>query len=296
MNSADPYSAAAGDHPSIQIDKRRVRAAFERAAEHYDQFAVLQREVGERMLGRLDYMRLQPHVIGDVGAGTGLATAALAKRYRRAQVISIDLAHAMLQRARRRSPWFRSVGFVGGDAEALPLADGSCDLLFSNLMLQWCNDLERVFAEFRRVLRPGGLLLFSTFGPDTLQELRQCWSRIDGHTHVSAFADMHDIGDALLRNRFADPVMDAEHFTLTYDNARTLMREIKAIGAHNATAGRARGLTGKGRLQALEHAYEDFRRDGALPASYEVVYGHGWVAQPAKRDVDVAAPQPRRAR
>jgi malonyl-CoA O-methyltransferase len=263
----------------FEIDKRAVRRAFEQAAPRYDEYAVLQQEVERRLLERLDYVRLQPRRVLDVGAGTGAGTAALAKRYRKARVVGLDLAYGMLARARRRSPWYRKAGFVVGDAESLPVADASCDLVFSNLTLQWCNELPRVFAEVRRVLCPGGLFLFTTFGPDTLAELRACWSQVDGHVHVSAFPDMHDVGDALVRAGLADPVMDTERFTLTYGTADQLMRELKLIGAHNAARHRAPGLTGKGRLGAVREAYEAYRCDGTLPASYEVVYGHGWMPQ-----------------
>jgi len=173
------------------------------------------------------------------------------------------------------------------------LADGVVDLIISNAMFQWCNDLERTFGECRRVLRPGGLLLFTTFGPDTLKELRAAWGQVDRHSHISPFLDMHDIGDALVRARFADPVMDADRLTLTYDNVQGLMRDLKALGARNATAARPRGLTGRARLAALAAAYECFRREGRLPASYEVLYGHAWAPEAsASRQVsgEVAIP------
>jgi len=149
-------------------------------------------------------------------------------------------------------------------------------MVFSNLMLQWCNDPDRVFSEFNRVLRPGGLLLFTSFGPDTLKELRAAWGAADGHTHVSRFIDMHDLGDALLRAGLGEPVMDAETITLSYTDVRGLMRDLKTMGARNATAGRSRGLTGRRRLAAMEASYERLRTDGRLPATWEVVYGHAW--------------------
>ena len=260
----------------FMLDKQRVRASFQRAAANYDQVAVLQREVGRRMLERLELIRISPSVLVDVGAGTGVLTAKLVKRYKKAHVVALDLAPAMVQQARKHKGWFSKQSFVCGDAECLPLATHSVDMIFSNLTLQWCNMLDAAFAEFQRVLKPGGLLLFSTLGPDTLKELRTSWRAADAHTHVNAFLDMHDIGDALVRAGFADPVMDVERLTLTYPTVFQLMSDLKTLGAHNATAGRATGLTGKGRLKKMRDAYELLRRDGVLPASYEVVYGHAW--------------------
>ncbi len=259
-----------------QLNKAQVRASFDRAAPQYDAVAVLQREVGQRLLERLDLVRLVPETILDVGCGTGAITAELMGHYRRARVYGLDLAPAMLAIARERSSWLRKLRCICADAEALPVADASIDLVFSNLALQWCEDLDQVFREFRRVLRPGGLVMFTTLGPDTLMELRRSWSEADGHTHVNAFMDMHDVGDALLRARLAEPVMDVERLTLTYDSLAELMRDLKTLGAHNLNAGRPRSLTGKGRLRAAAAAYERFRQDGRLPASYEVVYGHAW--------------------
>lgn len=264
------------------LDKALVRAAFERAAAGYDEAAVLQHEVGQRMLERLALLRLIPQCVLDVGAGTGRGSAALARRYRGARLVALDLAPAMLRRALRRRPWFSKVRAVCGDIERLPIADHSVDLVFSNLTLQWANDIATVFAEWRRVLRPGGAVMFSTFGPDTLRELRASWQAVDGYSHVNIFTDMHDIGDAMLRAGMADPVMDMELFTLTYADMRQLMRDLKAIGAHNVTAGRPRGLLGRRRLQAVADHYEHYRHDGRLPATYEVVYGHAWAPQPAQ--------------
>jgi len=257
----------------FDIDKALLRSSFDRAAMHYDETAVLQHEVGERLLERLDLVRLDPALILDVGAGTGRATAALARRYADARVVALDVSLGMLQAARAQHPE-RCV--VCADAGRLPMPDASVDLLFSNLTLQWCNDLNGVFGEFRRVLRPGGLLTFSSFGPDTLKELRASWAAVDGATHVNGFVDMHNVGDALLHAGLAGPVMDVEHFTLTYGDVQRLMRDLKALGAHNMTGARPRGLTGKGRLRAMIAEYERYRADGRLPASYEVVYGHAW--------------------
>lgn len=268
--SGDPFA----------LDPQRVRAAFDAAAADYDAVAVVQAEVRGRLLERLELFRISPRRILDAGCGTGHGARALLERYRGTAVLALDHAPGMLHAARRRRPWLRRLDAVCADAAALPLADASVDLVFSNLMLQWCNEPDRVFGEFRRVLRPGGLLLFTTFGPDTLKELRAAWQAADGATHVSRFIDMHDLGDALLRAGLAEPVMDVEHLTLTYADVRGLMRDLKTMGARNATAGRSRGLTGRARLAAVEAHYETLRRDGRLPATWEVVYGHAWAGQP----------------
>ena len=262
----DPYA----------IDKRQARRAFERAAATYDAAAELQNEVGERMLERLDYVRLKPRRILDLGAGTGRFAADLLKRYRRAEVVALDIAPAMLTHARSRGGWLRKPHCICADAERLPFADDSFDLIYSNLMLQWSTRLEDTLAGLRRVLAPGGLLMFTTFGPDTLRELRASWEAVDGDTHVNRFVDLHDVGDMLVRTRWAEPVMDSERITVTYRELQRLLDDLKQIGAHNVTAGRPRGLTGRRHWQRFSAAYERFRSDGLLPASYEVVYGHAW--------------------
>lgn len=267
------------------LDTGHVRHAFGRAAASYDAHAVLQHEVERRLLERLEYVTTAPARVLDVGCGTGRAAAAIRKRWGSAQVIALDFALPMLRRVRRG--WLRPIARLNGDARALPLADACVDVLFSNLCVQWVDDLGALFDEFRRVLRPGGYLALSTFGPDTLHELRAAFAAVDRAPHVSQFADIARVGDALLHAGFRDPVLDAEHFTLTYADAGALTREVKAIGATNADAARARGLTGKGRWRRMLEAYEGFRRDGRLPATYEVIYAHAWAPDPG---------QPRRTR
>jgi malonyl-CoA O-methyltransferase len=257
-------------------DKQLARRSFGLAATHYDQAAVLQREVGDRLQQRLDLVRLEPRRVLDLGSGTGQCVDGLLSRYRKAEVVALDIALPMLQQARRRGRWLRRPRCICADAERLPFADGSFELVFSNLMLQWVVDLEAAFREVRRVLRPGGLWLFTSFGPDTLKELRACWAQVDDYAHVNRFMDMHDVGDTLLQTGFCDPVMDVERLTVTYPDAWQLMRELKTIGAHNVTVGRPRGLTGKRRMQKLVQAYEAYQVNGVLPASYEIVNGHAW--------------------
>ena len=266
------------------IDKARVRASFDRAARSYDAAAVLQKEVRARMLERLDYTNIQPRHILDAGTGTGHAARALGERYQGSQIVALDIALGMLRLAAAAEPWWRRMLGKGpdtlcADIESLPLRSGSMDLVWSNLAIQWCNDLDVAFGEMARVLRPEGLLMFSTFGPDTLKELREASTADPQHVHVSRFIDMHDIGDALVRAGFSAPVMDVEHFVLTYDDVLGVMHDLKAIGARNAAQGRRRGLEGKGFLAGLTERYERFRKDGKLPATFEVVYGHAWKGQ-----------------
>lgn len=266
-------------------DKRAVRRSFERAAETYDLHSALQSEVGGRLMEHFEPMRLEPARVVDLGCGTGAFLRPLRERFPRAQVIGLDIAQAMLRRALHRTPgWRRRLGLerpqlVCGDAERLPLAAGSTELVFSNLALQWC-DPTAVIAEVGRVLRPGGLFLFSTFGPDTLKELRAAFAQVDGFAHVNRFIDMHDLGDMLVHGGFADPVMEMELITLQYSSVEAVARDLKAIGAHNSLPDRPRGLSGRGRWQRVVRDYETRRRDGVLPASYEVVYGHAWKAVP----------------
>ncbi|HVC28699.1 MAG TPA: malonyl-ACP O-methyltransferase BioC [Gammaproteobacteria bacterium] len=272
----------------FSLDRRQLRASFEHVARGYDAAAVLQREIGTRLRERLELTTLKPTRILDVGCGPGGQMMALSKRYPAAQVCGADLAMNMLVAGRNAQGWFSRKPLVCADALQLPFAATCFDLVYSNLMLQWCDDLEPVFRELRRVLHPHGMLLFSTFGPDTLKELRSAWRTVDGFNHVNRFIDMHDIGDALIRAGFVEPVMDMEHMTLTYADARALMHDLKCVGAHNVTNGRARGLYGRKHMQQLMQAYERFRRDGRVPATYEVVYGTAWA--PAYIPTDMLTP------
>jgi malonyl-CoA O-methyltransferase len=270
-------------HKRFDIDRRQLRRNRDLAASSYDGAAVLQREVCTRLLERLDLVRLNPDRVLDAGCSTGQAAASLARRYRRASISALDISTAMLSRARSRQGWLRKFRRICGNLTALPLAGNSHDLVVSSLALHWCEDLDQVFAEFARVLRPGGLLSFATFGPDTLKELRQAWSAADQHNHVNLFVDMHDVGDALVRAGFADPVLDVEHITVHYGDLPALVADLRNTGESNVTAGRSRGLTGLARHKALTAAYEAMRGPGGLPATYEVVYGHAWARAPVQR-------------
>ncbi|HET7135588.1 MAG TPA: methyltransferase domain-containing protein, partial [Casimicrobiaceae bacterium] len=223
------------------VDPGAVRRGFARAAATYDDAAALQHEIGARMNERLEYVKLAPTAVLDAGCGTGDAVGELAARYPAARVVAFDVALPMVERAGARSQVRRTAlsrllrpfaargaadaAFVCADIVALPFAGVAFDLVWSNLALQWVNDLPRAFAEFRRVLKVGGLLSFTTFGPDTLRELRSAFAGVDARTHTSRFVDMHDIGDMLVNAGFADPVMDMEYVTLTYETPRALLAE-----------------------------------------------------------------------
>ncbi len=262
---------------AYEKDKAKIRRNFNAAADTYDQVAVLQRVIGERLLERLEVMRLRPRRILDLGSGTGLATRELGKRYKKAQIVQLDLALSMLMVARRQNSGVVNRQYlVCADAESLPLDNGCADMVFSNLMFQWAAQLNRLLAECCRVLRPGALCLFSTFGPDSLKELRQSWAKVDEHTHVNAFLDMHDIGDALIGAGFVDPVMERERFSLLYDDGMALMQELKRLGAGNVNAGRRKSLMGKAALEDMLREYKNRFGAEKLPATFEAIYGHAW--------------------
>ncbi len=266
----------------FHFDKQRVRQNFGRAATSYEKHDVLQQEVQSALLERLDFYTADPGRIVDVGAGTGRGTALLKKRYAKAEVIAVDLALPMLRAAKQHATWLKPFQRVCAEATALPLADHSVDVLHSNLCFQWIDDLKALFAECVRVLKPGGLLAFSTFGPDTLKELRASWAEADQQPHVSRFLDMHDVGDAMLAAGLRDPVLDVHRYTLTYSEPRKLLEELQGLGATNADQTRERGLTGKARYKRMLAAYETMRLDGRIPATWEVVTAHAWGPPPGQ--------------
>jgi malonyl-CoA O-methyltransferase len=260
-----------------ELDKHRIATSFGRAAPGYEKHAVLQKTVAERLLSRLDLLKINPAWIADIGSGTGSTARQLAARYKSARIAQIDLSMPMLLQS--RSGWRRFFSrqyYCCADAENLPVAANSIDLVFSSLTYQWCNDPDRAFAEVKRILRPNGLFLFAALGPDTLKELRASWAAVDQLSHVNIFLDMHDIGDALVRAGLESVVMESEILTMHYPDCLSLMRDIKNVGAHSACRSGPKSLTGKQKLQNMIAAYEHFRVNNLLPATYEVVYGHAW--------------------
>ncbi len=258
-------------------DKRRIARNFGRAAGEYDGLAQFQQTVGARLIESLPAMKIRPATFADLGSGTGRLARSLLNLYPGSTGVQIDLAEQMLHQARPRWPWRRRrSNWICADAEFLPIRDASLDLIASNLMLQWCNEPGRVLEEAMRILRPGGLLLLSTLGPGTLEELRTSWGGADSGVHVNAFLDVHGLGTALAGMGFSGPVLETEKFTLTYADGMALMRDLKRLGTGNTNSGRVRTLTGKGRLNAMLQNYEQYREAGRLPATYEVIYVHAW--------------------
>lgn len=275
------------------LERARVRARFSAASASYDAAARLQRIVRAELLERVGGLGITPRVVLDLGAGTGHATRALKQRFPASLVVAADLAPGMLQQAGRLLGWReRLLGGrfglpferVAADAQRLPFASRSVDLVFSNLMLQWCPDLSLPCGEIARVLAAGGAFAFSTFGPGTLQELRAAWAEVDAGPHVHRFLDMHDVGAALMQAGLQQPVLDVDTHELAYDQVLDLMRDLQRIGAGNAAATRARGLTGRAALARMTAAYERLRQSGSLPSTWEVIYGLAWAADAGRRD------------
>lgn len=269
------------------VDRRQVARRFARAAIGYSQGDFFAREIDRRMQERLDYVTLRPNRIVDLGCSRGGSFAGLTARYPTAELLGVDLAPAMLRSDSAPQPaWQRWLGLgrstgpqrLAADAAQLPLPAACAGLLWSNLLLHWLDDPLPVMREAYRVLEVGGLFMFSTLGPDTLQELRRAFG--DGRDHTQRFIDMHDLGDMLVGCGFADPVMDMEVITLTYDDLDALLADLRAAGSACAMTARPKGMTGRQAWQSARAAYEAMRRQGKLPATFEVVYGHAWKAAP----------------
>ncbi len=245
-----------------------VRPTFNKAATQYNDHAFLQDEVSLRLSEKLNVISSNAEVVVDLGSGTGLLSNKLSQKLPNAKVICLDFAQQSLQSNPAKLK-------VCADAHQLPFTDNSIDFIASNLMMQWSPNLATFFDECYRTLKPEGLMLFSTFGPDTLKELKRSWSVVDSESHVNTFVDMHDIGDQMLQSGFNNPIMEMETLTLTYDKVIDLMRDLKGIGAQTVR-NRSKSLTGKTKFKKMIDMYESYRSEGKLPATYEVIYGHAW--------------------
>lgn len=265
------------------LDARLVRRSFDAASAGFDRHAAVHAEIRTRLLERLDIVRMTPASVLDLGAGTGQATRALKRRYRDAHVTALDLSPSMLLQAGNQSRFFRRFSRAAGDAQRLPFADATFDLIFSNLMLQWVGNPDAAITEARRVLRPEGLFTFTSLGPDSLKELRHAWAAVDDREHVHAFIDMHDLGDALVRAGFVEPVMDTERLTITYPDFPALAAELQGSGSTNVAYGRHHGLMGRAAFRRAQSALASLRRNNVLPVTLEIVYGHAWAGVQRKR-------------
>ena len=246
----------------------KVKLAFNKAVNSYNANAFLQKEITTRLDNKLNVIKANTNTIVDLGAGTGFLRQKLAKRYPQSQIICIDFARQLLKQNKAKYK-------ICANANQLPLIDSSVDIIASNLMLQWCPQLDRVFEECFRVINDNGLILFSTFGPNTLKELKKSWAAVDDKPHVNNFIDMHHIGDLMLQKGFCNPVMEMETLTIKYQNVVTLMRDLKKIGAQTV-ANRQNNLMGKNKFQTMLKMYESYRQHDKLPATFEVIYGHAW--------------------
>ena len=260
--SSDPFSALP--------EPRAIRRAFARAAPTFAAASVVHDEARQRLLERLDFMRIDPKVVLDVGAGRGDGAAALRARYPGARVLSIDASIAML-----RAGTEAAAGRIVGDAERLPVKDGISDLVFANMLLPWSRP-DAVFREAARTMTSGGLFLFATLGPDSLEQLRRAWAAVDDRVHVHAFYDMHDLGDLAVSSGLAEPVVDVDRMELTYRDVNSMIRDLRSCGAVNLAAGRRRSLTGRRRWASFVAALETQRREGRIPVTIELILGHAW--------------------
>ncbi|MFA9441691.1 methyltransferase domain-containing protein [Uliginosibacterium sp. sgz301328] len=272
----------------FDIDRRLVRERAARHAQQADEAGFLAREVAQRMAERLAYIKYEPARIVDIGCGVGRDFPLLGQRYPKAERIGVDFALPLLRLARGERGFFQKLlgtarttdpRYICADSTELPLARASVQMVWSNLVLNWLADPMPTFREMHRVLEVGGMLMFSTLGPDTLKELRAVMPAGSGE-RVHRFIDMHDIGDALVQAGFAEPVMDMQTITLTYGDLDSLLRDLRHAGATNAASTRPRGLSGRAGWARAREGYERLRRDGRLPATFEVVYGHAWKAAP----------------
>ncbi len=271
-----------------QLDSNYLQRVFNSNAEKFDDHAWLHREVGDRLIEHLEPITIDPNRLLDLGSATGDLSLALTQRYKSAQIYSLDFARNMLSRAHAKSPrWFSRQHFICNQAQKLSLADQCVKLVCSNLLFPWLDNPQQALAEIYRVLDTDGLLMLSSFGPQTLSELRQGFSQVDNYVHINAFMDMHDLGDVMGSVGFRDVVVDSERITVTYKSFQALIKDVQALGAGNANQGRSRGLMSRGNLANLERAYESHRQDGLFVLSFELVFAHGWKQGVTKGPIEV---------
>lgn len=269
----------------MSYDKESIAQSFDQLAANFEANALLQQEVASRLFERLELMNVSPKNVLDAGCGTGYCSRILKKRYPKSKITAIDLSLGMIEQAKSLNGFFSKVDYQVADIEQLPFDTNSFDVVFSNMAVHWLKDQKKLFVELNRVLKPGGLLIFSTLGPDTLIELSETWQQIDDNTRLWNFYDMHIIGDHVYNASFDNTVIDRDVITLTYKTFKGLINDLKSVGARKLLVPSRTPLT-KFRWQKLKQTYNQFRwDDGQLPLTTEVVYGHAWKKmQPAKGD------------
>lgn len=257
--------------------KTKISKSFNKHADNYEKNAKVQYEIGLRLFERLDYLKITPRYILDLGCGPGIFTSLLKKKYPKTQIIALDLAFNMLLQAQKKQTWRRKWPLINADMTDLPFPNGLFDLVFANQTIHWSPPLALVMRELNRVMNSQACLMFSTLGPDTFMELKQAWAQVDHYAHHNLFADMHDVGDCLQGERFLDPVVDMELLTIHYNSVEQLLQSLKLQGMCNINPDRNKGLTSKGASLAFAQAYDSFcTNTGKYPLTYEVVYGHAW--------------------
>lgn len=272
-----PRSGGKAWYRSAMLRLHDIRRRFDRAAASFDDADFVHAVTRDGLLARLEPLVLQPATILDLGSATGATGRELRKRFRGAHVVSLDLSHAMLGRARKNRPWLSRSSFVQGDAHRLPFTDASFDMVIGNQVLPWAPSPQSVFAEVARVLRKGGVFAFATLGSDSLQEVGRAWATIDNGAHIHPFPDMHDIGDGLVRAGLRDPVLDVDHLAVSYENIDKLFADLTRVGARNVRADRSPGMFGRGKFRALAEA---LTAHGKILLNLELVYGHCWGSGP----------------
>ena len=234
----------------------------------------------EGLLSRLQPLIVDAKTVVDLGSATSSAQRALAKRFGRVHVVCVDVARNMLRRGRAKQSWLAKGSFVQANANKLPFADQSIDVIFANMLLPWVDDPAAVFGEVARVLRKGGIFAFATLGPDSLQEISRAWARVGGSCHVHHFMDMHNLGDGLVQARLGDPVLDVDRLVISYEKSSRLFADLTAVGGRNSLTARCPSLTGKQRFAAMVAELEGASPDGKIHLDLELVYGHCWGAGP----------------
>ena len=262
------------DNPALNA--RHVQRRFDRAAASFDAVDFVHATTRAGLLERLKPMVVEANTVVDLGSATGSSLRPLARRFRGAQIIAADLSYDMLLLARKKRSWFAHHAAVQVNAEALPFADQSVGVVFSNLLLPWVADPARLFVEVSRVLRHEGLFIFSTLGPDSLRELRNAWPQANGTQHVNRFADMHDIGDAAVQAGLRDPVLDVDRLSVTYPDAEALLQDLTSMGARNSLQHRRKSLGGTAAFRTMVETLNEQRIDGFLRVDLELIYGHCW--------------------